>query len=218
MSRWTLAAVAASMLLSCTYVGRYDSKNFVSFEAAKDKQMEGKALVLTTIEDDAYEYTGRPVGFVGSANTLKLPLGVIVREAARNIFGLAFRDGADASTDPQHSIAYRVVVTPHIQAFSYEYSLSSVITQSGHSSLSVHITLLNTEGAVIFEKTYDSGPVEVGSEDQGPQAIAHSAHIAAQYVMLLAAADMKDRLAKDAAALEPSGQADPGRSTTATVR
>lgn len=198
MTRTAMAVGALALLASCTHVGRYEPKHFASWRIAQDKKLEGRALVLTTAKDDAYVWSGRPTGWVGSATTLTLPFGVLAREAAKRVFGDLFLGGADASNDAAHLEGYRAVVSPRITAFRYKYRAWSILNQSGEFALSVHVALLDARGAVAFEKTYESERLEVaGRPHVAPaEGVSQAAHVAAQALMLQAARDVREQLAK----------------------
>ncbi len=217
MTRAALAAGAMALLASCTHVGTFDPKHFQPWQIAEDKKLEGRALVLTAAEADGYVYSGRPASFVGSANTLTLPLGLLVREAAKRVFGELFLGGADASNDASHLEGYRAVVSPRLVGFTYQYGWSALYSPSGQFALSIRVALLNASGAVVFEKIYESGLLEATGSAQvdAPEAISRGAHVAAQTLMLQAAADLRERLAPQAAppALpSPGAAADPAGS------
>ncbi len=201
MTRTVIAVGALALLASCTHVGTFEPKHFASWQIAENKKLDGRALVLTTVQDDAYVWSGRPTGVVGSATTLTLPLGVLGREAAKRVFGDLFLGGADASNDAAHLDGYRAVVFPRITAFSYKYGWSSIFTQGGEFALSMHVALLDARGGVAFERTYASGRLEVASRPQvaPAEAISQAAHVAAQALMLQAAADIASHLATQAA-------------------
>jgi hypothetical protein len=202
MTRTVTAVGALALLASCTHVGRFEPKHFASWQIAENKKLDGRALVLTTVQDDAYVWSGRPTGAVGAATTLTLPLGVLVREAAKRVFGDLFLGGADASNDTAHLDGYRAVVSPRITAFSYRYGWSAIfMTESGEFALSMRVALLDARGGVTFERTYASGRLEVAGRSQvaPAEAISQAAHVAAQALMLQAAADIATHLATQAA-------------------
>jgi hypothetical protein len=214
MTRTAMALGALVLLAGCTHVGRYEPEHFATWRIAQDKKLEGRALVLTTAKDDAYVWSGRPTGVVGSAMTLTLPLGVLAREAAKRVFGDLFLGGADASSDATHLEGYRAVVSPRITEFRHSYPWSSIFTQSGELALSVHVALLDARGAVAFEKTYESGFEVAGRPGVAAgEAISQAAHVAAQALMLRAATDVREQLAPEAAPgpLSPGGAAEVGR-------
>lgn len=219
MTKPTMAMCALALLASCTHAGQFAPTNFAPWRIARDERLEGRALVLTTEKDDAYVWSGRPTGLVGSAMTLTLPLGVIAREAAKRVFGDLFLGGADVSNDAPRLEAYRAVVSPRITAFSYRYRWPSIFDNSAEFALSLHVALLDARGAVAFEQTYESDRVEVpGRYGVLPaEAITQAAHVAAQALMLQAAADIRERLAAQAAptVLAPGPTAGAGLGTAA---
>jgi hypothetical protein len=203
------AGVIALMTTGCTftYAEKYDPKAFASWRIAQDQKVEGRVLILTTAEDDAFIYSGAPKGtWVGSATTLTLPLGVITREAAARVLGGLFVGGAVTSNDGSQLAGYGIVVTPRLADFGYEIGLFS----RSHLEASVRVTVRDAEGKAAFEKIYASGRFEVTDpSDFKQRVIAHAAHVVIQTLMLRAAADVKAHLEgrplpSDGAARPPS--------------
>jgi len=188
-------AAACTVLMGCgalTHTGAYDPSAFAPWRIAQEWKLEGRALILTAANDDAFVYSGRPRGFVGSATTLRLPLGVIVREAAVRVFGDLFLGGAKVSNDASRLEGCRAVITPRFVAFSHQYGWST-----NRFELSVRVALLDAGGQVAFEKSYDSGQLEVpaGVYRASPaRPIDRAAHVAIQQLMLQAAADVRTHL------------------------
>lgn len=209
MRRAAGAMGALALLASCTHVGTYHPKHFAPWQIAPEKKLEGRALVLTTAGDDVYVWSGRPTSIFGSGITLRLPLGVVTREAARRVFGDLFIGGVEASNDASRREGYRAVVSPRVTAFEHEYGWFT-----GYFVLSIHVALLDAGGAVSFEKTYRSGRLEVAArppEVETPEAISQGVHVAAQAIMLQAAGDVREHLAAPAApAPRPPGTSPAG--------
>ena len=205
MSRGAATLGVLVLLSGCTTVGRYEPKHFAEWRIAADKKLDGRALVLTTPEEDAYVWSGRPTGFVGSAITLTIPFGVLARESATRVFGDLFTGGAAASNEPSHVSDYRAVISPRVIAFQHRYTWSSLFTQSSEFSLSARVSLLDAHGAARFEKTYDSGRLEVPGREDLPAAesLVRAVHIAIQDLMLQAAADVRAELVRSTPA--PAG-------------
>jgi len=117
---------------------------------------------VTTPEDDAYVYTGRPTIFTGSATTLTLPIGAIVRESATAAFADAFKGGAEAGNAIKDAAGYAVIVAPKLTSFSYEYkqlkNIGFAITPT--ASVVVDVRVIDAEGATRWQRSYSYGPTE----------------------------------------------------------
>ncbi len=191
MIRTATTAAGLALLAGCTLVGAYDPSYFAPWRIDPVKKIEGRALVLTAAEDDAFVYSERPTTFIGSAFTLRLPLGVLAREAALRVFGDLFRGGAAASNDPSNAAGHRAVISPHVTRFTHTYYWTRAIV-----SMSVSVRLLDARDVVLFEKSYDAGPVEVETMDGPPAAerFTRTTQVTLQGLMLRAAADVKAQL------------------------
>jgi hypothetical protein len=192
MKQTVIAASALALASACAFEGRYDKRYFRATGIAEEERLDGRALVLTSSDDDEYVYSARPTGFAGSGTTLTLPLGVVVREAALKVFGDLFRGGADALTDRTGLEGYRAVVSPRLAGFSHVYgwTTASVV-------VSVRVSLLDAKGNVLREKTYSdefesegAGALRASGSDAG-SVMSRMAQVAVQTLMLRAAADVK---------------------------
>jgi hypothetical protein len=163
--RAMLLVVAIALVSGCAHTGAYDASYLAAARKPADQIVDGKVLIVTSQEDDQYLFNGHPTSFTGSATTLSLPLGQIVKEAAKAAFGDRFKDGADTATTVQSTEGYRVVVAPKVNNFSYAYNqlknLGFAITPTVEAS--AHVRVLNPDGSVKTEKEYASGPVEAPS-------------------------------------------------------
>ncbi|MGZ9032514.1 MAG: hypothetical protein ACXW2G_14155, partial [Burkholderiaceae bacterium] len=123
---------------------------------------DGKALLVTTQQDDAYVYTGNPTSFTRSATQLTLPLGSIVRETAIAAFGETFKGGVDVAHQVSDPARYVVIVAPKLVAFSYEYNqLKNVgLGVTPTAVVNVDVRVLDATGATRWQRSYASGPVE----------------------------------------------------------
>jgi len=194
MTRIWMAGGAAALLTGCAALihhGKYDPKAFAPWRIAQDKKIEGRALILSTARDDGLAYSGHPPGMAGVATSQVLPFGVIIREAAKRVLGDLFLGGADTSNDASHLEGYRAVVVPRFSDFVYRVRIFG----TSQLDLSVHVALLDARGQAVFEQNYDSGWEDVPPQERAdPTLIDRAAHVAAQRVMLQAAADVRDWL------------------------
>lgn len=162
LPRWVSLAAAVLVLAGCAMTSEYNPSYLSAARRPVALQAEGKALIVTTAEDDTNVYTGRPTSFTGSATTLTLPLGSIVRESATAAFADAFKWGAEGSNTVKDAARYAVIVAPRLTWFSYEYNqlknLGFAVTPT--ASVAVDVRVLDAEGATRWQRSYTSGAVE----------------------------------------------------------
>lgn len=156
------AAVAALWLAGCAMTSSYNQGYLAAARRPAAVQAEGKVLVITTAQDDAYTYTGNPTSFTGSARTLTMPLGAIVKETAVAAFADTFKGGADAGPEVKDPARYVVIVAPKLISFSYEYNqLKNVgFAVTPTAVVSVDVRVLDEKGTTRWQRSYASGPVE----------------------------------------------------------
>jgi hypothetical protein len=161
----TACALAGTALAGCAHTASYDASYLAAARRPPDRVTEGKALVETSAEDDAYVYTGPPTSMTGAAHTLSVPLGAITKESAKAVYADRFSGGSDAANGLQHASGYRLIVAPKVTQYSYAFNqlknLGFAITPSVEATLRVRI--LNPDGSTKWEKEYASGPVEASS-------------------------------------------------------
>jgi hypothetical protein len=219
MARTTLAGAALLLLAGCVTMGRYDPEYFAAWPISPEMKLEGRALIRTAPEEDAFVYSGRPVTFTGSAITLRLPLGVATREAAVRVFGDLFRGGAAASSDGGETAGYRVVISPRVTGFRHACRWSLFAPRV--FTVSVAVAVQDGEGHDVLARTYDSGEVAVDNvavRKREAEAVSRTVQMALQALMLRAAADVKAALegAPAPAAAPPDGVGSaPARQTAA---
>lgn len=160
--RVVAAALAALWLAGCAMTSSYNPGYLAAARRPATVQADGKVLVITTAQDDGYTYTGNPTSFTGSATTLTMPLGSIVKETAVAAFADTFKGGADAGPEVKDPARYVVIVAPKLISFSYEYNqlknVGFAITPT--AVVSVDVRVLDEKGATRWQRSYASGPVE----------------------------------------------------------
>jgi hypothetical protein len=120
--RLLAAAASAVALAGCASTGGYNPSYLAAARRAPVLHSDGRVLVVTRPQDETTVYTGRPTSFTGSATTLTLPLGAIVKEAALAAFAATFKSGADAAPEVRDPARYVVIVAPRLSGFAYEYN------------------------------------------------------------------------------------------------
>lgn len=191
----SLALVAFLFLGACSYDLPYNPAYLSAARRPADMQVEGKALIYTTVIEDEYVYSGHPSSMTGSATTATVHLGQILREAAKAAFTEEFRGGVEAANSLGDARAYRVVVHPQPSQFSYQYAqlrnLGFAITPI--ADLSVDVSVLDPDGRTIWQRNYKSGEVAATTymlNLKPEEEISKAAHQAAYGLMSKAAADV----------------------------
>ena len=155
-------ALTLIVLLGCAHTGTYNAGYLAAARRPVAAPCDGRVRVVTTEAEDAKIYKGNPTSFTGSATTLTVPLGAIIKEATVAAFSDAFRGGAEASASVHDADRFAAVVSPHPVSFSYAYNelknVGFAITPTAVVSIDVHV--LDASGAIRWQKAYASGPVE----------------------------------------------------------
>jgi hypothetical protein len=161
-SRLLLAAVCVLALGACAMTSSYNQSYLAAARRSAALQADGRALIVTTAEDDAYVYSGHPTSFTGAATTLTMPLGSIIKESATAAFADTFKGGAEAGHVIKDADRYVVIVAPKLKSFSYEYNAAKnvgfAITPT--ASVVVDLRVLDAKGEARWQRSYQSGPVE----------------------------------------------------------
>jgi hypothetical protein len=151
----------ASLLLSgCAFNAGYNPA-YVSAQPLA-LGIPGKSLVVLDVNDAEWIYASKPTSFSGGATTLTLPLGEITKQIALKVFGTAFKDGADFRNAAGDSAAYRAVIKPKINKFTYAYNqlknLGFAVTPQ--VDIELHVVFLGADGKTLLDKAYSSGLVD----------------------------------------------------------
>jgi hypothetical protein len=162
ISRLLFGALVATALAGCSFTSSYNPSYLAAARQPAAIQTDGRALIVTTPQDDAYVYTGNPTSFTGGATALTLSLGSILRESAVAAFTEVFKSGAEAAPNVKDPARYVVIVAPRLSKYSYEYNqlknVGFAITPT--AVVIVDVRVLDDKGATRWQRSYDSGPVE----------------------------------------------------------
>lgn len=198
---WVLTiTLLAALLGGCAPIATYNAAYITPPSTPEAAKLPGKVLIYTTKADDDTPWSGRPTSFTGSATTLTIPLGLITREIAATVFGDSFRDGAVKSNAlPGAAGGYRVIVSPKVSAFSYEYNQ---LKNAGFAItptvvLTLEVAVLDSAGKTINQRRYDSGTVEMPAyfmSGSPGEEIGKAAHKAVFDLMVVAARDVREML------------------------
>lgn len=160
LPRIVTGALLALALAGCQFQAGYNPTYLPP--SAMSLGIEGKALVVLDVGEEARVYSDNPRSFTGGGTTLSLPLGEITKQVAMKVFASAFKGGADFRNEAVAGADYRLVVKPRVSRLDYYYNqlknLGFAITPQLEMELSV--TMLRGDGTVLFERTYVSGRSE----------------------------------------------------------
>ena len=161
-TRFLGAVLAVLAIAGCASTSSYNPSYLAAARRPSTVVSDGKVLIVTAQQDDAFVYTGNPTSFTGSATTLTMPLGSILRETAVAAFADAFKGGVDVGNQVADPARYVVIVAPKLVTFSYEYNqlknAGFAITPT--AVVNVDVRVLDARGATRWQRSYASGPVE----------------------------------------------------------
>jgi len=117
-------------------------------------------------EQREFVYEGRPASTTGDFTTLTVPIGTIVEEIAKEVFGGCFAFGVEFVDEVADRDDYVLAIEGDMQEFVYAYT--KVIEQGfDEENVEVWITpeltiafavkAFKRSGELVLDKTYDSG-------------------------------------------------------------
>lgn len=150
---------ALAFVSGCSHVATYNPAYITGQTTDLQLSIDGKALVYTTTEDDAYIFSGHPTSFTGGGTTLELPLGKITREVAIAVFNKMFKGGVDTAQALPQTGDYRLIMRPRVTQFEYAYNQlkNAGFAITPQTRITLEVSLLNSQGQVLLQKQYDSG-------------------------------------------------------------
>jgi hypothetical protein len=158
-ARHAATIVALLFLTGCASSVAYRADYVPSIEVIETERIDGRVLVYTTRDADEKLYTGGASSFTGSGAKLTVPIGLMTREIAVKVFSAVAQESASASPDLKDSGRYAVIVRPETTDFKYGFpqlqNLGFAITPNVEMTL--RIQMLDVTGAVLLEKSYQSG-------------------------------------------------------------
>lgn len=195
------AAVASS---GCAYEVAY-RPDYVP-EQAPSFVADGRLLIVMPQEQREFVYQGAPSSTTGDFTTLTVPIGAIVEEIAKEVFGGCFAYGVEFVDDLAGRDDYVLALQGNMQEFAYAYT--KVIEQGfDEQNVEVWITPQLTiafavkahkrSGELVLDKTYDSGIREGESymvTGRPAERINRTLHATLHALMLQVAADVRPLL------------------------
>jgi hypothetical protein len=157
-------ASASLALAACAYEVTY-RPDYVPREAPA-YIAQGRLLILMPQEQREFVYRGSPNSATGEFTTLTIPMGNIVEDIAKQVFGGCFAYGVDVVDTLDGQDGYVLALEGDMEDFAYSYT--KVVDQGFDErdtqtwfvpevDISLHVKARNRSGAVVLDETYDSG-------------------------------------------------------------
>jgi hypothetical protein len=168
---------------------------------------QGTLLVVMPQEQREFVYQGSPASSTGDFTTLTVPLGAIVEDIARQVFGACFAHGVEFVEALPPGGDYVVALLGDMRKFTYSYT--KVIEQGFSDDADVlrwitpeleiafDVVIFDRGGSVVLEKTYDSGLTAGESylvTNRPAERINRTLHATLHALMLQVASDLRPLL------------------------
>ncbi len=155
---------AVSWLAGCAYEVGYRPEYLPNDKPPYVAQ--GRLLIIMPEDQRQFVYEGHPSSTTGDFTTLTVPIGAIVQDIAKDVFGDCFAYGVDFVDSLEGQTDYVLALQGDMQQFIYSYT--KVIDQgfdgqSGEAwitpevSISFAVRGYNRAGTLVLDKVYDSG-------------------------------------------------------------
>lgn len=150
------------LVCGCNSTVGYKPSYLQDVPAITARKVEGKALILTDTADDSYHFSQPPSSVTGGAMTLNIPLGLMAKEIAKEIFGELFTDGCDTANLMVKEGNYVIVIQPKVVEFDYKYNQlkNAFFAITPQVSISLTVSLFDRSGKSVQTKVYSSGLVD----------------------------------------------------------
>ena len=79
-------------------------------------------LLFMEDEEEKFVFTGNPTSLTGSATTLTLPLGFIIKEVSEEVLEDRFSGGVGFSNDIKENLKYEVIFHPSLKRFEFRFN------------------------------------------------------------------------------------------------
>lgn len=170
MATTLLSTAAALALGGCAYEigyrGEYLRQEPPQYVA------QGKLLMVMPEEQRTFTYEGPPSSRTGDYTTLVVPIGNIVQEIARHVFGECFAYGVEVADSREGHDDYVLAIEGDMQQFIYAYDR---VIDAGFNAdradvwtvpevqIAFAVKAYDRAGEQVLDKVYDSG-VMAGEE------------------------------------------------------
>ena len=162
-----LAPLAAALLLGgCAYEIGYHDEYLPQEPPAYIAQ--GKLLIVMPEEQQQFVYEGPPSSRTGDYTTLVVPVGAMVEETARHVFGDCFAYGVEVAATREGHDDYVLAIEGNMQQFLYSYTKVIDAGFNGERAdtwivpeveIAFAVKAYNRAGETVLDKIYDSGIV-----------------------------------------------------------
>ena len=154
-----LIVIHGATLAGCASTLNYDRDLVGNPAPATQRPIQGKAAIFTTVTEDQVIFSGNPTSFTGSATSLSIPFGVLLKEVSLIVFGKVFSEGVDHVSSMPSSEQYTYVVRPYFGSFSYAYNQAKNfgLAVTPQAELTLLVSIFDEEGSLQSRKTYSSG-------------------------------------------------------------
>jgi hypothetical protein len=133
---------------------------------------QGKLLIVMPEDQRIFVYEGPPSSRTGDYTTLIVPVGTIVQEIAREVFGECFANGVEVADSREGRDDFVLAIEGDMQEFIYSYTK---VIDAGFNGERADVWIVpevevafavkgyNRAGQIVLDRVYDSG-VAAGEE------------------------------------------------------
>ncbi len=177
---------------------------------------EGKLLILMPEEQRFFTYEGPPSSRTGDYTTLIVPIGNIVQEIARHVFGECFAYGLEVTDSLAGRDDFVLAIEGDMQQFIYSYTK---VIDAGFDGQPVDAWIVpevdlafavkgyNRAGETVLDKVYDSG-IKAGeaylTTAKPAERINRLLHTTVHDLMVRLVADVRPLLMEECELTEPA--------------
>jgi hypothetical protein len=168
--RCTAAVAAALAFAGCAHEIGFHSEYLPQEPPAYLAQ--GKLLIVMPEDQRTFVYEGPPSSLTGDYTTLIVPVGTIVQEIARDVFGQCFAYGVEVADSREGRDDFVLAIEGDMQEFIYSYTKVIDAGFNGERAdawivpeveVAFAVKGYNRAGQMVLDKVYDSG-VTAGEE------------------------------------------------------
>jgi hypothetical protein len=168
-SRWNLRGMAAAALVTlggCAHEIGFNSAYLP--QEPPPYLAQGKLLMIMPEEQRSFVYEGRPSSTTGDYTRLIVPLGTMLQEVARDVFGECFAYGVEVTDSREGRDDFVLAIEGDMQEFIYSYTK---VIDAGFNAEPADVWIVpevevafgvkgyNRAGEMVLDKVYDSGVV-----------------------------------------------------------
>ena len=214
--RWIGLIAAAVWLAGCAYEVGYRPDYLPNDKPPYVAQ--GRLLIVMPEDQRQFVYEGHPDSRTGDFTTLTVPIGQIVQDIAKDVFGGCFAYGVDFVDSREGQDNYALAIEGDMQQFIYSYT--KVIDQgfdgqdgdtwiTPQVSISFAVRAYNPAGTLVLDKVYDSGVTSGESyivTGRPAERINRTLHETLHALMLQMVADIRPLLMEECEITDTGGE------------